>query len=212
MNVAFKSKTTTQKGIVGEDIVFTWLRELGHTIYRPNDDNKRHPIDALIMHREKLVIVAADIKTKPRRLHYPDTGINFSHYGEYCYIKNINKIRVYLFFVDEHLNEIYGNYLDKLEERREILHNGERLIYPRRERGIIYFPLEAMRHIGNLQYEETNKLKEMSGSKYSYTHDEQQRSLNLVSVIDGNAACHKQKLLSGVPSSAKCSHSTPKTS
>lgn len=199
MNVAFKSKTTTQKGIAGEDIVFSWLRARGHTIYRPNDDDKRHPIDALIMHREKLLIVAADIKTKPRRLHYPDTGINISHYGEYCYIKNINKIRVYLFFVDEHLNKIYGNYLDKLEERREILHNGERLIYPRRECGIIYFSLEAMLHIGNLPDGEANKLKEMNGSKYSYTHDEQQRSLNLVSVIDGNAAESNPKLQSSVP-------------
>lgn len=107
---SFNDKTTTKKGVKGEELCFKYLRDKGHTIYRPECEDRPHPIDSFIVHGTKFSVCAADIKTKPKRNAYPDTGINISHYGTYCYIKNVNNIRLFLFFVDEDEKRIYGNW------------------------------------------------------------------------------------------------------
>lgn len=179
MSSAFKQRATTRKGAAGEEICFDYLRRKGHTIYRPDDTGRRHPIDSLVLHGEKLTLIAADVKTKPRRQKYPDTGINIKHYGEYCCIQKVNGIRVFLFFVDEDLLKIYGNFLNVLDEKRKIFHEGRWLTYPILDRGIIYFPLDAMIDIARLPAEEVEPLKALNGSKYKHQQNDIQLSLDM---------------------------------
>lgn len=165
----FSAKMTTRKGVKGEDICFQYLRSKGHTIYRPDMEDRPHPIDSFVVHGQKFTVCAADVKTKPRREAYPDTGINMHHYGVYCHIKNINNIRVFLFFVDETAKKIYGNWLDIIEKRREVIHNGKRLTYPMQMGGQIYFPLSAMIEIADISDESVDALKAMRNSRFTAT-------------------------------------------
>lgn len=174
----FLKKQTTVKGVTGEDICFNYLRNKGHTVYRPDDHDKAHPIDAFIVHGQKYSVCCADIKTKPKRNAYPDTGINLSHYGTYCYIKNINNIRVFIFFVDENECRIYGNWLDILEQRREVMHNGRIIVYPLWMGGQIYFPMNAMLHIANISNNDAEKLKDMRNTRYTSTLNTDQRIID----------------------------------
>ena len=166
---SFSSKATTIKGISGEDLCFEYLRAKGHTIYRPDKDDRAHPIDSFIVHGQKFTVCAADIKTKPKRSAYPDTGINMSHYGTYCYIKNVNNIPVFLFFVDEDEKRIYGNWLEFLERRCEIIHNGKKLIYPLWMGGQIYFPISSMIHIADVPDNAISELKQMRNTRFTST-------------------------------------------
>ena len=174
----FASMTTTQKGVKGEDLCFDYLRARGHTVYRPDKEDRPHPIDSFIVHGQKFSVCAADIKTKPKRGAYPDTGINLDHYGTYCYIKNVNNIRVFLFFVDEDEKRIYGNWLDVLETRREVSHNGETLVYPLWMVRQIYFPISAMMHIADISDEAVEELKAMRNTRFTATLDTAQNCWN----------------------------------
>lgn len=168
---SFSSKTTTIKGISGENLCFEYLRAKGHTIYRPDKDDRAHPIDSFIVHGQKFTVCAADIKTKPKREAYPDTGIDLRHYGTYCYIKNVNNIPVFLFFVDEDEKRIYGNWLEILERRCEIQHNGKKLVYPLWMGGQIYFPISVMIHIADIPDDKVIELKKMRNTKFTGTFD-----------------------------------------
>ena len=152
---------------------------MGFTVYRPDDDSKRHPVDSLVISGQSLRIVMADVKTKPRRTKYPDTGINMINYGEYQRLQKINKIPVYIIFVDEFSGTIYGNFLDELDERKVIIHEGKKLVYPLYERSIIYFPLISMKQIGRISPEESAKLKALSRSKFIHRKNDVQISLDL---------------------------------
>lgn len=174
----FTAKMTTCKGVKGEDICFEYLRAKGHTIYRPDREDRAHPIDSFVVHGQKFTVCAADVKTKPKREAYPDTGINMNHYGTYCYIKNINNIRVFLFFVDENTKEIYGNWLDILEHKREVIHKGKRLIYPMQMGNQMYFPLSAMIKIADISDESVEELKAMRNSKFTATLNTAQNAMD----------------------------------
>jgi len=167
----FRKKSTTIKGTYGEDICFEYLRRKGHTIYRPDCDERAHPFDTLVVHGQELTITIADVKTKPRREAYPDTGINERHFCKYTTASVRNKLRVFLFFVDESSAKIYGNFLDVLNERHEVIHNGKKLVYPMHYGGIIYFPLERMITICRIKPEEMGKLREMRNTSYRITQE-----------------------------------------
>lgn len=170
----FQELTTTKKGNLGEYIVDKYL--LGKNIipYIPHpDNNTAHPFDRLCASRDKKNVFIAEVKTKPSRNYYPDTGINLKAYDEYKFIQDKYKIEIWMFFVDENINKVYGNKLSKLDIPIEIIFKGKRINYPLTQQNnygtkIIYFPIEYMIDICNIDDNISQELKNLSTRNYEY--------------------------------------------
>lgn len=104
------------------------------------------------------MIRVVEVKSKPRRDKYPDTGIPTRHYDDYKHIENKYGIQVFIAFVDEVLKKIYGNFLEELEKPE-----GR---YPLRYANVIYFPLSKMRDITMLTDEQCAELTALRESEY----------------------------------------------
>lgn len=159
--------TTVKKGDIGEKIVSDWLISHGYIPYTPQAAGA-HPFDKLCASRDKKTIFVAEVKSKPARTYYPDTGIDVRHYDDYKYIQSKYNIDVFLFFVDEDKRQIYGGKLSRLETQTEIIHNGKKISYPLEHRGIIYFPLSAMQIIGELTDNQAASLNQHSTRNEAY--------------------------------------------
>lgn len=85
---------------------------------------------------------------------------------------------MFIFFVDENECRIYGNWLDILEQRREVMHNGRIIVYPLWIGGQIYFPMNAMLHIANISNNDAEKLKDMRNTRYTSTLNTDQRIID----------------------------------
>lgn len=158
----WKDKTTVKKGTVGEVIVRQYLSKLGFISYAPETDGP-HPFDKLVATKDKTTIMIAECKTKARRDLYPDTGINLRHYNDYKTVSYNHNLRIFIFFVDEKLKSVYGNYLNELEVPRQVkLNSGKIVNYPLIQQPIIYFPIEAMKTIGPLSDEQAKVLTALS--------------------------------------------------
>lgn len=172
----FKIRPQTIKGEDAESLVIQFLVDQGCTIYRAHKtcDDRAHPIDMLAMHKEKLKLFAVECKCKAKRTFYPDTGIDLRHYGIYSAIQKHNGVDVYLFFIDEYLKKIYGNYLSILDRKRIIEHEGRKIEYPKIEPSKIYFPLSAMVDIAILPEEKSDFYKSLSKRSYTYEINNEQ--------------------------------------
>lgn len=141
-----------------------YIKSLGYVPYTPTEDiDAAHPFDYLCASRDKENIFLADAKTKARRAKFPDTGIDYKFYKSYTKIAKKHNMRVFLFFVDERLKQVYGNFLDELQKPIKIKFNGYILEYPRKETDFrkvetIYFPMESMITIGELSHADIEEL------------------------------------------------------
>jgi hypothetical protein len=165
--MTWQNLPTVKKGNVGEGLVNEYLIGHGYIPYSP-DAGGAHPFDRLVASRDKKTIFIADAKTKAARKYYPDTGINERHYEEYKYIQDKYGIDVFIFFVDEEAQKIYGNVLRKLEAEAKILHKGSLLNYPMKYKGIIYFPLEHTKHIADIPQEQAEVIKQYTTKQEAY--------------------------------------------
>lgn len=165
----FSDKKTTRKGAIGEQIARRHLESKGLVVYEPVTGGA-HPFDKLCASRNKKSLVIAEVKTKPARTHYPDTGIDLRHYHDYMHIQSRYGIDVHLYFVDEDAKRMYGNKLTSLIATRAILHRGKEIIYPLTQGGIIYFPLDAMASVANLSEIEAEEIAALSTRNEAYTH------------------------------------------
>ena len=156
-------KKEVKKGNIGEVAVERFLEEQGFVVYKTTTDAP-HPFDMLCV-KDKNTVFAAEIKTKPKRTFYPDTGFNYTHYEDYQRMQK-KGLYVYIFFVDEREGVVYGNTLDKLSEKCTIEHKGNILEYPKIERNIIYFPIKKMENIKDLEEDEINSIKEQYTGSY----------------------------------------------
>ena len=96
-------------------------------------------------------------------MNYSDeTGLNTSHYEEYKYISSKYNLPIFIFFVDEMLKEIYGNFLHKLEiSKREIT--------TKQNKKITLFKMENMiRNIYLLKDNEIEEIKRYNTRNYEY--------------------------------------------
>ena len=159
----WENKKEVKKGNIGEVAVERFLEEQGFVVYKTTTDAP-HPFDMLCV-KDKNTVFAAEIKTKPKRTHYPDTGFNYTHYEDYLRMQK-KGFSVHVFFVDEKEGVIYGNTLDKLSEKCTIEHEGDKLEYPKREKHIIYFPICNMEFIDYLEEYEINSIKEQYTGSY----------------------------------------------
>lgn len=157
-------KETTKKGDVGEEIVEQELNERGYTIYKPISSG-RHNFDRLIMNYQDKGFLL-EIKTKPRRIYHPDTGIDIKKYWQYKDCET-NGMKIFIIFVDELTKSIYGNYLQILDK------NSVRDIKDKK----IYFQLSDMKTFRNLTDDEVKRIKEHStiNKKYIITDNEKEK-------------------------------------
>lgn len=151
-----------KKGRIGERLVKEFLEKHGFIVYEPQTEGA-HGFDKLAI-KDKRQAVIAECKTKARRNKYADTGINERHLEEYEYISKKHNMPVFVFFVDEHLGKIYGNYISKLLEPKTV--NGKQ--YPSKEKGVVYFPLSNMRLICEISKEAADTIKQHSTRNYEY--------------------------------------------
>jgi len=167
----FNESEMFKKGDIGEKIVDDKLFKKGYHLYAPTFE-AAHSFDRLIFSKKTQKFYLSDIKTKPKRLYFPDTGIDIKHYKEYKKRSEQLGMEFLLIFVDESTKEIYGNLLSKLEEKIVISHNKKHIEYPLISKGIIYFPIEKMKKIDTLTEEESKKIwdKSTMNNKYKNKH------------------------------------------
>jgi hypothetical protein len=164
--VSWEDKPEVQKGNIGERLVDEYLLRKGIVPYRPIV-SQAHPFDRLCASSDKKRIYVVEVKTKPRREHYPDTGVEFRHFNDYLNIAIQHSMDVFIYFVDEVRKEIYGGELvSNLAQIRQEWHEGRELVYPLKHKGIIYFPLSAMEHVADLPEEVCKKLASLRRSNY----------------------------------------------
>jgi hypothetical protein len=166
-----------QKGTMGEIVVSEYFKKRNYIPYIPDFDGS-HPFDRIIASSNKKEIFIAEIKTKSRRTYYPDTGIDLRHYDQYKFIEEKYNIPVFIFFVDEAKEEIYGNFLKNLELKKKILYkykwkrnqswNPREIQYPLKKNKIIYFPIFMMETISKIPHEIAEKMKKHSNRSYAY--------------------------------------------
>lgn len=158
-----------RKGDLGERLVGDYLRRRGAIMYRP-EHTGAHPFDTLCVTRDKQTIFAAEVKTKRSRTTYPDTGFNLRHYRDYQRVQEAHNLRVYVFFVDERKREIYGNWLDVMDQPRKIRVGYRDLIYPIVQKEIIFFPLESMRTVCSIAEDDAQALTRLTHNKFDQVH------------------------------------------
>lgn len=150
-------KIQVKKGNFAEEIVHKYLEEKGYVIYFPTTP-KSHSFDRLAI-KDKKQIIIAEIKAKAKLTNYNETGFEYRHYLEYKEISKKHNLPVFIFFVDEHLEEIYGNFLIELEKDSRKAPWGNQIL----------FKMENMRRgIYKLNKEEVEYLKITSTRNYTY--------------------------------------------
>ena len=163
------SKVQVKKGNIGETIVNEYLENRGFVIYKPITE-KAHCFDALaIKDKEKLLIV--EIKTKARLNKYPATGFDYKHYLEYTEISDKHNADVFIFFVDEMLEKVYGNYLKYLQELTIIKNKTYPFTMNFGNNKVIFFPLDNMVDIKLLTKEQVGEIKKYNTRNYKYKPD-----------------------------------------
>jgi len=163
-----------RKGKLAEQIVGDWLREKGYIPYFYDDlIDKAHPFDILVASKDKKGLLIVEVKGKPARKWYADTGVNQSNFLDYSHIREKYKIPVFIAFVDEDIKQIYGNWLLKLEKPREEYNreHTKKIRYPLVDKKIRYWPVSCMIKIADLTNEQVEKLEELSTRSEKYKNN-----------------------------------------
>lgn len=167
MKPNWEDNISVKKGTLGERIGSAYMEGQGYVVYIP-EKGKAHPFDRLAV-KDKRVFVVAEIKAKARLRYYEGTGFNKSNYDDYCLVRKEHNMGVFIFFVDEELGTVYGNFLDELE-RPQTDTNGNsyplELVDNRTGQPLIIFSLKNMIHIKDLTVEEKAELKKLTRSNY----------------------------------------------
>lgn len=160
-------ETALEKGRIGERIIRSLLEQKGWCIYQPNTPGA-HAFDMMAL-KDKRVAIALDVKAKAMMNARPETGVNLKHYHDYRRFAERHKMDFWIFFVDEHAREIYGNRLAELDRPR--VANGceyPRTIRTRHGKEIILWPRDAMVGVARLSADEAQALREASQRSYAY--------------------------------------------
>jgi len=166
MSPPFKKLPTSKKGSFGEQIVKNFLKENGCTIYSSDDKEEGHPIDFIVVRGTE--IVAVDVKTKPRREYYQDTGFDLKDFDKYTELQNINKIKVVIYFVDEREKKVYVALLSNLSRKIKVGEKNYPFIEGAGREKVIYFPLQNMKIIRSLTDLECLAIAEYSSRNKGY--------------------------------------------
>ena len=161
----WQDKIQTRKGNVGEAIVHRFLESKGLTIYQPVT-NQAHPVDRIVANRDHSNLRMVEIKSYPRRIHYPDTGIDARHYYSYVEKQALHNIPLSIYFVDEDMGKIYGGRLDYISQEIQVEHRGKKINYPLfqdcHKGKKVYFHIDLMTTIADLTHDERMELDSLS--------------------------------------------------
>lgn len=166
------NQTSFKKGSIGQKCVEKLFA--GKRVLYWTDENCSHPFDGMALNWEDYDIIAIEIKAKAARTHYKDTGYNLSQHDRLHKARDKFGKDPLIVFVDEGIGKIYGNYLSILERERIfeapvsvqeewiVFYPHYRERYPSIEGGIIYFPLLAMKYLGEIEEGDLIRLRELS--------------------------------------------------
>lgn len=172
--VDWNNRIQTIKGNIGENIVKNFLEDKGFIVYKPLTEGP-HAFDLLAI-KDKKQIIVAEIKSQAKRNYYNDTGVSLRHYEDYQGIKNQYNLPIFLFFVDEMLKKIYGNWLSELEKPYYVIVNNKKIQYPLTQKGStghrVYFSLNTMITIKKITDEDVQQLRKLSTRSYEYEYDD----------------------------------------
>ncbi len=161
----FETLTQVKKGNVGEKIVREYLHDKGYVVYEPIS-NRAHPFDKLaVKDKENMVII--EVKSKARMNNYNATGFDITSHKYYNLLRDKYNLPLFVFFVDEYLQKIYGNKLSILEQHYI---DKQGIEYPNFDivRGIVLFPLDKMIDIYKLSDFQRKELEMYSTRNYQY--------------------------------------------
>jgi hypothetical protein len=153
----FKDKPQFKKGEIGETYVKNWLIERGWITYSPDVKDRPHYFDMLIT-KDKLQVIAIDVKTKARLNNWNAQGIDLRHYDEYMRFMCTTKVPFYLFFVDDKCGDVFCADLSKLKNPF-VLH----------EKKIIAWYLDDMRKVFQLSESQIQELSKYDTRNYTYS-------------------------------------------
>lgn len=154
------------KGEVGEMVVRAHLEKKGWVVYKPHTEGA-HAFDILAIFQKKTAI-ALDVKAKSRMNKYPATGINQNHFEEYLAFSEKHLMPFWVVFVDEMQRTIYGNELGALEVPRVVSGVSYPFIMKTSYSPVRLWPLEAMKHIADLDGVTASQLVSLNQRKYEY--------------------------------------------
>ncbi len=149
----WNKRKKTKKGNYGENLVKTYLTKKGYMIYEASNPDEVHPIDQIILFKNK-IICFIEVKTKPKRVMYNDTGIDWTTHCNYLEFGDMNNLPVFIVFVDESIGWAYGEYITSLAMSGV------------KENGMIYFPLKSMKMLFKISEEDRENLKKLSSSEF----------------------------------------------
>jgi len=157
--------TPVEKGKYAEEkVIRPQLIREGWMAYETQDEYAT--LDSWWLHKFTKKIMALQVKAKPARTHYPDTGFDTSSYRNYLDIMRTNGQDIMCVFVDEHAELVYRQWLSVLEKPTLIYWNGNNLKYPLVQKTygntIIYYPVEIMEKWFCLSGEQTARLIALS--------------------------------------------------
>jgi len=167
---SFNETTAYKKGAYGEMLIDRLLLKSGIMPYKPFKDAS-HPFDRLCASNDKKKLFVVEVKTKKKRNKYNDTGFNYSNYLDYKNIYDKYNIPVFIFFIDDHLGEIYGNYLHNIDiPVYDMIYKKEYPLIEKKGQKIIYFPLNLIKSFFVKKLPEIHKdiLNSLSNTKYEY--------------------------------------------
>lgn len=136
----------------------------GWIVYSPTE-GKAHAFDKLCI-KDKKNIAIVEIKTKARMNNLNATGFETRHLNEYKYILDKYGIDIFIFWVDELLQCVYGNTLTELLKE----YKAKDGTYPRQlcDGKITIFSLEKMNKYFSLEDNICNDLKAFALRTYDY--------------------------------------------
>lgn len=164
----WEDRVTVKKGNYGERMVRDYLSSKGWIVYEPQTEGP-HAFDKLCV-KDKQHIIIAEVKTKARMNKWNATGFNKKSYDEYIFIQNKYSIDIFIFFVDEMMEQIYGNKLSVLSKG----YKAEDGQYPLEIKNIILFSLDVMVKIADIANTDAEYLKSQSTRNYEYERREWQ--------------------------------------
>lgn len=169
------------RGNFGEKIVAQTCANKGFLTTRWDQDCS-HSFDKFLVKKENGKVVALfDVKTKPLRNKYQDTGINLKSFNDYIDVSKINNLPFLLFFVDEVKNEIYFQSLHKLRIERMV--DGVR--YPKIEsfkKQIIYFHYSSFLVCGKISENASRLIRQSNQRSYPYVDEIKTSTSSVISI------------------------------
>ena len=163
---------TNKKGDYAEKIVMENLHSKDINTFK-NSIDVPHPFDFLLYKKRNGIweLNPADVKAKPKMSKYNATGIDQKDYQTYLDIQDRYNMNVYLFFVDEEMGKVYGNYLNELE--KEVIDGEQKYPFTLKDKygiEIRIFHMDNMITQFRLTPEHREDLIELTDQKYIKPH------------------------------------------